>query len=322
MNLSGIITNIIYLGYNILTKLKNWVGLCLLLASLQVYGNDITIQDAWLRPIASGQDDAMVGMTIISDKHARIIGAISSYYMSVAMQGAAKAGGAKSKEVEFIDLPAQKSVVLSAESVHLLFTGSRKNISSVNKVPLTLSVQFDDGSTRNITAIAVTPFNKSDVAAPVPAQASAVEDKVVAPPPAPVKAKEIVEEKPKPVAAPKKPVDVKPAKAAPVAEVKEPARAAVVVPVPVVVAAPIPAPVAPAPVVVAAPIPAPVAPPVAKAAEQPKQDDARANAECSTLARELKECEKANEMMQEWCVTNVRTKYACQLTMEQMKKLK
>jgi copper(I)-binding protein len=314
MNLSGIMTNNIYLGYNILTKLKIWVGLCALLASLQVYGNEITIQDAWLRPIASGQDDAMVGMTINSAKHARIIGVISSYYMSVAMQGPAKAGTTKSKEVEFIDLPAQKSVVLSAESVHLLLTGSRKNISLTNKVPLTLSVQFDDGSTRNITAIAVTPFSKSDVAAPVPAQAGVVEDKVVAPPPAPVKAKEIVEEKPKPVAAPKKPVDVKPAKAAPVAEVKEPSRAAVVVPVPVVVAAPIPA-----PVVVAAP--APVAP-VVKPAEQPKQDDARANAECSTLARELKECEKGNEMMQEWCVTNVRTKYACQLTTEQMKKLK
>lgn len=302
-----------------MTKLKIWVGLWALLASFQVYGSEITIQDAWLRPLASGQDDAMVGMTINSAKHARIIGVISSFYMSVAMQGSAKAG-AKSKEVEFIDLPAQKTVVLSAESVHLLLTGSRKNISATNKVPLTLSVQFDDGSTRNITAIAVTPFSKSEVAASVPAQASAVEEKVVTPP-VPTKAKAIPEEAPKPVVAPKKPVEVKPAKAAPVAEVKEPSRAAVPVPVPVVVAAPVLAPVAPAPAVVAAPAPVPVAP-VVKPAEQPKQDDARANAECSTLAREIKECEKGNEMMQEWCVTNVRTKYACQLTMEQMKKLK
>lgn len=291
----------------------------MLLASFQVYGNEVNVQDVWLRPIASGQGDAMVGMTISSEKHARIVNVISSYYMSVAMQGPAKAGATKSKEVEFIDLPAQKSVVLSAESVHLLLTGTRKDISATNKVPVTLSVQFDDGSIKNVLAMALTPFGKSDVAAPLPAQANAVEEKVVTP--APVKAKEISEEKPKPVAVPKKPVDVKPAKAAPVAEVKEPARA--VVPVPAIVAAPVPAPVAPAPVVVAAPVPAPVpVAPVVKPAEQPKQDDARANAECSILARELKECEKANEMMQEWCVTNAKAKYACQLTMEQIKKLK
>ena len=308
-------TNNIYLGYNILTKLKIWVGLCALLVSLQVQGNEVTIQDAWLRPLAPGQDDAIVGMVISSDKHARIVGVISTAYMSVAMQGSAKGGGNKAKEVEFIDLPAQKSVVLNADGMHFLLTGSRKNISATNKVPVTISVQFDDGTIKNITAMALTPFSKSEVVAPLPVQASAVEEKVVTPPPAPAKAKAVIEEAPKPVAVPKKSAEVKPAKAAPVAEAKEPVRA--VVPVPVVVAAPVP--VAPAPVVVAAPVP--VAP-VVKPAEQPKQEDARANAECSTLAREIRECEKANEMMQEWCVSNAKSKYACQLSMEQIKKLK
>jgi hypothetical protein len=119
----------------------------------------------------------------------------------------------------------------------------------------------------------------------------------------------------KPVVAPKPPVaEIKPLKAAPVA-----AR---------VVAAPLPAPGAPpAPVAVVTPGVAPLAvepkkAPEAKPAVQLKQDEARASAECLNLAEELSNCDKANDRLLEWCETSAKSKYSCQLTMEQLKKLR
>jgi copper(I)-binding protein len=327
-----------------MTKLKNWMGLCALLLSLQVNGSEINIKDVWIRTLAPGQGDAIVGMVINSARQARIISAISPAYMAVTIQGPSKSGANKTQELEFIDLPAQKSVVLEAGSVHLLLTGSKQNLSAADKVPVFITVQFEDNTNKTMTIMALPPQSKSSAATPlsskVEAQASTVmpppprnpaevsskdEAKSVTPPPQPAPSKAMASPveaaKPaKPEVAHKPPVaEAKPSKAAPVA-----AR---------VVAAPLPAPVAP-PLPVAAPAPVAtatsVAPlvvepkkaPEAKPAEQPKQDEARANAECLNLAVELRECEKSNDMMLEWCVTSAKSKYACKLTMEQLKKLR
>jgi copper(I)-binding protein len=308
-----------------MTKLKNWIGLTALLLSLQVNASEINIQDAWIRTLTTGQEDAMAGMVISSARQARIISVISPAYTFVAMQGPGKSGANKTQELEFIDLPAKKSVVLGAESVHLLLTGNRQTLGAADKVPLLVTVQFDDKTSKNITIMAQPVNSKGAAVLPlsssVAAQTSTLEVKTVTPPPqpAPVKAMAIpvvVASPAKPVVAPKPPVaEVKPLKAAPVA-------------VPKPAPAPAPAPVAPlVPVAVVAPGAAPLTvepkkAPEAKPAEQPKQDEARASAECFSLARELRECDKANDMMQEWCVTSAKSKYSCQLTMEQLKKLR
>lgn len=322
-----------------MTKLKHWIGLFALLLSLQVNGSEINIKDVWIRTLAPGQGDAIVGMVINSARQARIISAISPAYMAVTIQGPGKSGANKTQELEFIDLPAQKSVVLDTGSVHLLLTGNKQNLGATDKVPVFITVQFEDNTSKTMTVMALPPNSKSTSAAPlsskVEAQASTdmpltaprnpvevpnkVEAKTVTPPqPAPSKAVASpveVARPAKPVAPPKPPVaEVKPLKSEPVA-----ARA---------VAAPLPAPVAPpAPVAVVAPSVAPLVAepkkaPEAKPAEQPKQEEAKVSAECFSLAAELRECDKVNDMMLDWCVTSAKSKYSCKLPMEQVKKLR
>jgi copper(I)-binding protein len=299
-------------------KLKNWVGLCAVLLSLQVNASDITIQEAWIRPLTSGQEDAVVGMVITSARPARIIGVISPVYMSVSMQIASKSGANKGREIGFIELPAQKAVVLNVENSHLVLSGNRQTYGAADKVPVIVTVQFDDQTIKALT-IMTQPLGSN-----VAAQSRTVETKIVAPPPpAPSKVVEIPVE----VAKPAKSVAVtKP----PVAEVKHKKVAPVVDATPAPVAI-VPAPVLAAPVAPAAPVAVPsVAPPVvepkkaleAKPAEQPKQEEARVSADCIRLAQELRECEKTNEMMQEWCVSSAKSKNACTLSKDQLKKLK
>jgi hypothetical protein len=284
-------------------------------------------------------------MVVNSARQARITAVISPAYKFVAMQGPGKSGANKTQELEFIALPAQTSVVLGAESMHLLLSGNKKPLNADDKVPVIVTVQFDDNTRKTITVMAQPVHSRSATALPLSSNVAApagivtpptaprnpvetsgkVEANAVtpAPQPAPVKAiaspVEVVSPA-KPVVPPKPPVaEVKPLKAKPVAAPKP-------APAPVV-AAPLPALVASPGLVVAAPGIAPLTvepkkAPEAKPAEQPKQDEARPSAECFSLARELRECEKANDMMQEWCVTSAKSKYSCQLSMEQVKKLR
>jgi copper(I)-binding protein len=332
-----------------LTKLKNWIGLCALLLSLQVNGAEINIQDAWIRMLTPGQEDAMVGMVINSDRQARITAVISPAYKFVAMQGPGKSGANKTQEIEFIALPAQTSVVLGAESIHLLLSGNKKPLNADDKVPVIVTVLFDDNTRKTITILAQPVHSRSAAALPLSSNVAApagivtpptaprnpvetsskVEANTVTPPPQPAPGKAVtspveVASPAKPVVTPKPPVaEVKPLKAKPVA-VPKPAPAPVAASV---VAVPLPVPVAPPVTVVVAPGVAPLTvepkkAPEAKPAEQPKQDEARASAECLSLAEALRNCDKSNDMMLEWCVTSAKSKYSCQLSMEQLKKLR
>lgn len=318
-----------------MTKLKNWTGgLCALLLSLQVNGSEINIQDAWIRPLTPGQEDAIAGMVINSTRQARVIAVLSPAYRFVAIQGPGK-NGKNTRELEFIDLPAQKTVVLGADSVHLLLSG-KQTPGTNDKVPIIFSVQFDDKTSKIITVMAQPVLSRGDAAqastvvpptAPPAETSKKAEVNTDTPPPQPVAPKA----KASPVIAPKPPVaEVKPVKTAPVA-VPKPAPAPVAARV---VAAPLPAPVAPpapvaapAPVAIVAPSPVPLTvepkkAPETKPAEQPKQVEAQASDECLNLAVALRECDKSNDMMLEWCVTSAKSKYSCNLSVEQLKKLK
>lgn len=307
---------------------RNLLGLCAFLLSLQALGNEVSIQDAWIRTQASGQD-AMAGMVISSTKPARITSAISPAYKFVALQGPGKGGANKIQEIEFIALPAQKPVMLGADGMHLLLSGNKQTLGATEKVPVILTVQFDDKTSKTITIMAQPVTSKgasilpaSTAAAPaIPAEPAVAEPSAKADTPvASSKAKPAAAEAPsKPAAPHKAPVaEAKPAKAAPVAAAKTPAHH-VAEPAPVSVPVPVIAPVAVAPV--AAPVVEPKKAPEIKAAEQPKEDP-RTSAECLNLAMEIRECEKANEMMQDWCISNAKSNSACKLPLDQVRTLK
>lgn len=307
-----------------MTKLKNWIGLCALLLSMQVNGSELNIQDAWIRTLASGQEDAMVGMVINSARQARIISVISPAYKFVAMKGPGNSGANETQELEFISLPAQKSVVLSAESVHLLLSGNKQTLGAADKVPVIVTVQFDDKTSKTITIMAQ-PVNSNGVAVkPLSSSKVAVQVGTVVPPTAPRIPVEVADKiEVKPVTPPPQPAPIK-AKASPakpvvaskptVAEVKPVKAAPIVVPKPVPASFPV---VAPVPSV----IPLTVDP--KNVAEQPKQNEVRASAECLSLAEELRNCDQSsNDSLLAWCETSAKSKHACQLTMEELKKLR
>ncbi len=286
-----------------MNKLKSWIGLCALLMSFQVHGNEVEVEDAWIRPLATGQADAMFGMVIKSDRQARIIGVISRSYSFVAMQGPSESGGNKTQEIGYIELPAQKSVVLSAEGAYFLLSGNKKMLAADEKIPVIITVQFDNKTRKTITIMAQ-PLDSNGVAimpviSNVAAQISPAKPEVTSRPPV---------------------AEVKPIKAAPVA-VPKPAR----VPAPVKassVAAPLSVPVVVVKPAVAPILIEPKISPEAKLAEQAKQDEARANADCLSLAEELRSCDRSNDLKLEWCETTTKSRYTCKFTMEQLKKLR
>ncbi len=325
-----------------MTKLKNWIGLCALLLSFQVNSSEINIQDAWIRTLTPSQGDAMVGMVINSVRNARIISVISPAYMFVAMKGPSKNGANETQELESITLPAQKSVVLGAESEHLLLSGNRQTLGAADKVPVIVTVQFDDKTRKIITIMARPAHSNSTAVIPlssnvavqtgtvVPPTAPLIpveisnkaEAKSVTPPPQPASSKSMAS--PVEVAGPGKPVvaskphvaEVKPLKAVSFA-VPKPAHA----PVAAHVAPPVP--VAAATPKVASLIVEPKKTTVDKPAELPKQNESRASAECLSLAEELRNCDQSsNDELLAWCETSAKSKYTCQLTMEQLKKLR
>lgn len=301
-----------------MTKLRIWVGLSALLLSLQVCASDITVQDAWIRPLTPGQEEAIVGMVINSARPARIVGAISSAYMAGALQGPGKSGTNKSQQIGFIELPAQKSVVLSAESAHLMLSGNRQIYSTTDKVTVFVTVEFEDKTSKTVSVLAQPVGNNVAagavvVPATVPRNPVEATSKVEAKPAAPVEA-------PKPVAAPKPPVAEKPAKAAPVAAPKSaPAPVAVSVPPPPAPVAPV---VVPAPVVVAAPVVEPKKAPEVKPAEPVKQEEPKVNVDCLNMADELRGCDQSNDRVLEWCETSIKARHTCPLSLEQVKKLR
>ena len=281
-------------------KLRNWIGLCAFLLSLQVYGNEISIQGAWIRPLTPGLEIAMVGMVIHSPISARITAVTSPDYTYVSMQGPSKSGATKTQELDFIPLPAQKSVVLNADNMYLLLSSNKKTIGTTDIIPVIITVQFNDKTLKTITVMAQPEHSKSsaevDISNKVEAKADATPSQS-----APTKVMVSPAKVAKPVVSPKLPVaKAKPLKAASVA-----------------------------PIVPVAAVTPKVAPQLVehkkatdvKPAEQPKQNEA--SAECLRLAEELRNCDQSlNDALLAWCETSAKSKYACNLSMEQLKKLR
>lgn len=325
-------------------NIKNWLGLCLMLFAVQVYANEISIKDVWVRPLHNGKDNMMVGMVVESDKHARITSIISPAYSSVVMWGPGKEGSKKVQEIEYIELPAQKAVELNENGAHLVLSGNHFKSMS-NKITLIISAQLDDGSIKNITTVAYIEGSKA-AEAPVKANSaetgSGAETKAAAVAAAAI-AESALEKKgseskvsgesssaAKHAAAERKAQQEK--------KVVKSAPAPKPAPVHAVQAAPAPAPVPVAVMPAPAPAPAPAAVAAAaaeahalaeakkeleaKLAEKTKQEEAETRAECIDLARALRECDKANDMMQEMCVNNAQSDSSCKLPLAQVRKLR
>lgn len=160
---------------------KNWTGIFALLFSLPLFASDLTISDAWTRATTQGHENGMVGLTITSPKKARIIAVTSPAYAATEMQ---KLSSVKGKHnavtLKSISLPANKTIVFSPEGFHLALLGNKQTLSASQKVPVIITVKFENNETKEFSFMAQ-PVRIRAGSAPLPMANPVAIQKTVAP---------------------------------------------------------------------------------------------------------------------------------------------
>ncbi len=129
-----------------------WIGFAVLLYAAQSMAGEVAMSDAWSRATAPGQDSAAVGLHITSQKDARIIAVSSPAAASAEIHSMTHENGMmKMRQLESLPLPSKQEVVLGAGGDHLMLLGLKKPLVAGDTVPLTLTLQFADKSTEQVT---------------------------------------------------------------------------------------------------------------------------------------------------------------------------
>ncbi|MES1981792.1 MAG: copper chaperone PCu(A)C [Pseudomonadota bacterium] len=109
------------------------------------WAGEVTISAASARATAPGQDSAAIQFSIVSQQDGRLIEIASPAAGSVEMhQMAHENGMMKMRAVEFLALPAGKSVDLAASGYHVMLLNLKQPLKAGDIVPFTLTVQFAD----------------------------------------------------------------------------------------------------------------------------------------------------------------------------------
>jgi periplasmic copper chaperone A len=267
---------------------RNWIGIIALLFSLPVSAVDLEISDAWIRVIAQDQENGMVGLTITAPQKARIIAASSPAYTTTEMRRTKSEQ--KVELAKSIPLSANKPLALGSDNYHLALLGKKQTLKTGEKIPVLLTVQYNDKETKDITFLAQ-PIRARAGSLPLPIISKSITTPVMTPPnKVHVNA---AEPTPTAVPLPQHTPEIEPAKTMAIAEpMPEPVAVAepVTEPVPMPVAEPVPAP---------APISAPIAlqvPPEIQLSELPEETPALPVEDCMQYSTETQACDHAGEL--------------------------
>lgn len=103
----------------------------------------VTVNDAWARATAPGQDSGSVQFVITSLREAKLVGISSPSAEAIEIHNMVHEGGKmKMRAVESMALPAGKAVDLGASGNHVMLLKLKKQLKEGDSVPLTLTVQF------------------------------------------------------------------------------------------------------------------------------------------------------------------------------------
>lgn len=135
-------------GEVIMTRFYRFAWLLVaLLLSTRIYAGDITVEGAWTRATAPGQEQAMVYMSISSVQNATIVGVSSKASKTAEMHHMEhKNGMMRMYEVKSISLPANERMNMNLHGYHLVLTGLKAPLKPGETLPLTLSVEMADKS--------------------------------------------------------------------------------------------------------------------------------------------------------------------------------
>ena len=138
------------------------LGAASLLFVAQAWAEDVSVNSAWLRASAPGQDSASVSLHITSQKEARLVAVSSTLATSAQIHTMKHENGMMvMRQVEAVSLPAKHEVALGSND-HLMLLGLKKPLKAGDSVPLTLTIEFADKSKENISVKAeVKPLGES-----------------------------------------------------------------------------------------------------------------------------------------------------------------
>jgi len=140
--------------------------LCLLLGAMLlssgVYAGDIQVEGAWSRATAQGQDTAMVDLAITSAKDARLVGFSSPACKTAQMHSMTHDSGMmKMREVQSIELPAGRRVVLNERGYHLMLIGLPSPLKAGDSLPLMLNIKVGGKDVKVDVVAEVKPLTES-----------------------------------------------------------------------------------------------------------------------------------------------------------------
>jgi copper(I)-binding protein len=127
----------------------------LLIATVLMCGNavagNITIENAWARATAPGQDMGSVDLSITSTSAASLTGVSSTICSTVELHRMTHEDGMmKMRQVDSIALDAGKTLSLSGAGYHLMLVGLRSPLEAGKHIPLTLTIKQKAGQVEQV----------------------------------------------------------------------------------------------------------------------------------------------------------------------------
>jgi periplasmic copper chaperone A len=114
----------------------------------------VAVNDAWVRAPAPGQKTAAAYMELTSKQSSFLVSVASPVAGAVELHLTMVDGGVmRMRPVSKIELPGGKAVKLAPGSLHAMLTDLKRPLKPGDKVPLTLTVQRDDRSSRSVFTV-------------------------------------------------------------------------------------------------------------------------------------------------------------------------
>lgn len=124
-------------------------------AAAPVQAQPVTVKDAWVRAPAPGQKVAAAYMELVSRGNSMVlIGVASPVAGRVEVHGTTvEAGVMKMRPAGNVELPAGKPVKLAPGGLHVMLMDLKQPLKPGDKVPLALTVQRADLTSRSVFAV-------------------------------------------------------------------------------------------------------------------------------------------------------------------------
>lgn len=132
--------------------LHRFVLLALLLTMANAHAGNVTVDHAWARATAPGQDVASVDLSINSKASASLTGVTSSACRTIELHRMTHDDGMmKMRQVESIELNPGKTLNLSDAGYHLMLIGLNAPLKAGQQLPLTLTITQKNGQAEQLS---------------------------------------------------------------------------------------------------------------------------------------------------------------------------